>query len=712
MSSYFFSEWLLDTRVEEIPFHWYTVPLKNLGEAEVEAETATIVRQLRRNHPGWAIASAGHLIGAFQPVASDEIQLQGEQKRDINPSIPLERRLLERLLSRSFELSQNRADYLASYGKVIPRKPTQVVGGIEIRRYLQFDMNVDESGRITVGFELSHQYSHVQNIEEMLRRAPGKIEPKCLVVNRVDHQTYWYVRQLESSIVDPILPNGQSLKEYHIANGRESWVHSLPDHTPAVECLNHKDKPLSFVPQFLKLVSSFDQVPAPAQKVSKLAPSKRVQTMFLTAEDHLQQWKQKAEFPLSFDRWGLDAKKKGYVPLTLTDPLLVFGKGRKDRNPYRGLSAGGIHETPKSSLACQYLLDDDILRKVLAGEKGKRILPIEKELSKRSAQLGVPLTLKGPVHRIQFSDSQKTRVKLMELSEQVAPGCPLIVVADRKNLSKGLYGLLKQVLGKDYAVSTQVVTMDTLELQKGRSTALLNLLLGVYVKSGIQPWVLSEPLYSPCFIGLDVSREDGKHGAGVVQTIGTDGRVLWSKPVTSVEAGEKIGPETLEKIVAETVFRFRKRYRRVPDHITFHRDGKGHWEEIEALNRIAESHGIKFDYISLVKKAGRRMAMREEKQGAWKNPMGVALLKGDTAYLCATDPADFLGMAQPVRIQQRTGTLKMEEIVEDIFKLSYMNVHAINKSRLPVTVNYADKSSTFFNRGMLPTHVEMPVQSV
>lgn len=75
--------------------------------------------------------------------------------------------------------------------------------------------------------------------------------------------------------------------------------------------------------------------------------------------------------------------------------------------------------------------------------------------------------------------------------------------------------------------------------------------------------------------------------------------------------------------------------------------------------------------------------------------MGVALLKGDTAYLCATDPADFLGMAQPVRIQQRTGTLKMEEIVEDIFKLSYMNVHAINKSRLPVTVNYADKSSTF-----------------
>lgn len=712
MSSYFFSEWLLDTRAEEIPFHWYTVPLKNLGEAEVEKETASIVRQLRRKNPGQAIASAGHLIGAFQPVVSDEVQLQEEKKREIDPSIPLERRLLERLLSRSLELSQKRANYWAFYGKIIPRKPTQVVGGIEIRRYLQFDINVDESSRITVGFELSHQYSHAQNIMEMLRRNPGKVVPKSLVVNQVDHQAYWYVGELESSIVDPVLPNGQSLKEYHIANGRESWVHSLPDNTPAVECLNYNDKPLFFVPQFLKLVSSFDQVPASAQKVSKLAPSKRVHTMFLTAEYHLKQWKGRADFPLSFDRWGLNAEKQGYVPLTIPDPLLIFGKGKTHRNPYRGLFAGGIYEPPKSSLSCQYLLDDDILRKVIEGEKGNRRLPIARELSQRSGQLGVTLTLKEPVHRIEFSDSQKTRVKLMELSEQVAPDCPLIVVADRKNLSKGLYKLLKQVLGKDYALSTQVVAMDTLELKKGKKTALLNLLLGVYVKSGIQPWILSEPLHSPCFIGLDVSHVDGKHGAGVVQTIGTDGRVLWSKPVTSVEAGEKIGSETLGKIVAETIFRFQKRYERVPDHITFHRDGKGHWEEIEALNQIAESHGIKFDYISLVKKSGRRMAIREEKEGGWKNPLGMALLKGDTAYLCATNPADFLGMAQPVRIQQRSGILKTEEIVEDIFKLSYMNVHAVNKSRLPVTVNYADKSSTFFNRGMLPTHVEMPVQSV
>ncbi|WP_425263911.1 hypothetical protein [Thermoflavimicrobium dichotomicum] len=54
----------------------------------------------------------------------------------------------------------------------------------------------------------------------------------------------------------------------------------------------------------------------------------------------------------------------------------------------------------------------------------------------------------------------------------------------------------------------------------------------------------------------------------------------------------------------------------------------------------------------------------------------------------------------------------MDQIIEDIYRLTYMNVHSINKSRLPSTINYADKSSTFFSRGLLPLGIEMPIQSV
>lgn len=59
-------------------------------------------------------------------------------------------------------------------------------------------------------------------------------------------------------------------------------------------------------------------------------------------------------------------------------------------------------------------------------------------------------------------------------------------------------------------------------------------------------------------------------------------------------------------------------------------------------------------------------------------------------------------MIQTIKVEKMIGPQSMENIVKDIFSLSFMNIHALNKPRLPVTINYTDKSSTFFNRGMLP----------
>lgn len=101
------------------------------------------------------------------------------------------------------------------------------------------------------------------------------------------------------------------------------------------------------------------------------------------------------------------------------------------------------------------------------------------------------------------------------------------------------------------------------------------------------------------------------------------------------------------------------------------------------------------------------MAVWEGKQ--WKNPIGVAFLRKEEnlAYLCSTDPNTKMGMAQPIRIWNRTGNMDLKSIVEDIYHLTYMNIHAINKSRLPITTNYADKSSMFYRKEMLPTETEL-----
>ncbi|MFR5131130.1 MAG: hypothetical protein ACLTDP_00065 [Terrisporobacter sp.] len=54
----------------------------------------------------------------------------------------------------------------------------------------------------------------------------------------------------------------------------------------------------------------------------------------------------------------------------------------------------------------------------------------------------------------------------------------------------------------------------------------MNILLGIYGKSGIQPWILDKPLTSDCYIGLDVSRENKINTAGIIQIVGKDEVVL------------------------------------------------------------------------------------------------------------------------------------------------------------------------------------------
>ena len=81
---------------------------------------------------------------------------------------------------------------------------------------------------------------------------------------------------------------------------------------------------------------------------------------------------------------------------------------------------------------------------------------------------------------------------------------------------------------------------------------------------------------------------------------------------------------------------------------------------------------------------------------------GIAYIQDNLGYLCTTFPKDHIGMAQTIKVEKWCGPQSMNNIMEDIFALSFMNIHALNKSRLPATIDYADKSASFYNRGMLP----------
>jgi argonaute-like protein implicated in RNA metabolism and viral defense len=266
--------------------------------------------------------------------------------------------------------------------------------------------------------------------------------------------------------------------------------------------------------------------------------------------------------------------------------------------------------------------------------------------------------------------------------------------------------VIKQELTGKKAIATQVVTLKTVGLKNERAKeyAFYNTLLGIYGKSGkVQPWVLDQPLHSDCFIGLDVSHRDGKHRAGIVQIIGKDGRMLAFKPIQAVEKGEKISKETYLDLIFEAFHRYEEAFGSKPKHVTFHRDGRGWPEELACVKEIMTQEQVPYDYLCVVKNSGRRMACFGEDE-CWKTIQGAAYIKEKRAYLCSTESKDSVGMAQPLKLERETETLPMEQLVSDVYHLSFMHIGALNKTRLPVTTHYADKSSTLANKGMLPMH--------
>ena len=290
------------------------------------------------------------------------------------------------------------------------------------------------------------------------------------------------------------------------------------------------------------------------------------------------------------------------------------------------------------------------------------------------------------------------RSKLRKLSEHLQ--YTTVILLDKQN--KDAYQILKQELSGKAKIPIQVIYFDTIQSENSRKYSMLNILLGIYAKSCIQSWVLKDPLVADCYIGLDVSHDEGKHSAGIVQVVGKEGRVLAANAIRGNEAGEIISKQTFEAIIHEAIFSYEGTYGVMPKHFVFHRDGKGFENEMNTIKEIMRHTDITFDYVAIKKNINRRMAAISSEQNTWVTRQGTAFIKGREAYMCTTNPREAVGMAEPIKIEYLYGDRTMNEIINEIYDLSFMHIGAINKSRLPITTHYADKSSTFYNRGMLP----------
>ncbi len=284
--------------------------------------------------------------------------------------------------------------------------------------------------------------------------------------------------------------------------------------------------------------------------------------------------------------------------------------------------------------------------------------------------------------------------------------------------------LYKEIDARD--VTDQFIDLETIKKfvnldkytsynKNAKEATFLNILLGIYCKSGIQPWILAKNLSSECYIGIDVCRENNMSTAGLIQVVGKDGRVLKCKTISVNQNGEKIDTDLLKSIVSQAKELYKSTYNKDLKHIVFHRDGISR-EDLEKLKEITQSLEIDFEYIEVTKNINRRMAMLEKSQEnynskdkenkKWITEIGMCFEKENEAYLITTNPSGAMGMARPLRIKKVYGHQSMQNIIEDVYKLSFMHIGSIMKSRLPITTHYADLSSIYSHRDFMPKEID------
>ncbi|RAL21915.1 hypothetical protein [Thermoflavimicrobium daqui] len=163
------TEWQLKTESSNIPIYLYFMPQKNQEKGLIERDTANMKYSITKQN-GFIIESAAHLLGSFEEIRSwGDITPIKYEYRCIDLNSSTERRLLERLLSRSLERAQDNKKFNARRHKIVP-KNCEIVDDFEIRRTLEFDIKVSPKGSIFIGFDISHEFTHKKSLYQKNNR--------------------------------------------------------------------------------------------------------------------------------------------------------------------------------------------------------------------------------------------------------------------------------------------------------------------------------------------------------------------------------------------------------------------------------------------------------------------------------------------------------------------------------------------------------------
>ena len=692
------TEFKNELKSSDIKIWIYTLPVKDLDKKH--RENYDNIKFLKKENKDILIIEFNeNLIGSFDEIKNwGEIKYTKGEYRNIQANISTERKLLERMLLQEIRQSSDKSKYEIINNEkncVYIKQALLNKDNIILKRKINFDVNINEDENIIVGFDLSHSYDYNNTLAEEL----NIVGPGDKVKDYYNHIVYEFVSVAEFSISDVNEYMQCSIIDYYKNKNQSYIVDKLNPKTKAVLVSKNKNI-FPYIPNRLKRVCDYGNLESRILKEcsehTKLSAHKKMKLSIDITEDVLVN----SQYT-KFNKKNMLIENLGYKKHTLPKPRFIFGNSKKHSSILYGLPENGCYENREINI--MYFIDPNILKNK---SKYDKMLKFSLNLEQFSKDMGVVLNRQKSnvsFKSINIDNKDKFECDIRRIVDNYKN--PVIVIMDDENCEK-YYSSIKKIFGNKHNIATQFISFSTLNYnEKNKNAVLLNILLGIYGKSGIQPWILEGQLTADCYIGLDVSRENKLNTVGIIQIVGKDGRILKSKSLTSPQSGEKINTDTIREIFYEAVASYEKIYNEYPKHIVIHRDGISR-EELDILKETAKNLDIKFEYVEITKNVNRRIATFKTSDGLWETEMGSYYTKENFAYIVTTNPYEKIGMAKPLRIKRVHGEQTMDKIVEDVYKLSFMHIGSILKSRLPVTTHYADLSSTYGNRELMPNNID------
>lgn len=398
---------------------------------------------------------------------------------------------------------------------------------------------------------------------------------------------------------------------------------------------------------------------------------------------------------INFDIEGINLLNHSLSYHKLSDPKYIIGDNinKQSKNIKSLLDSNGIikqkYRNYKINVDIISLVDNNYVKKLVENIKN----------------LSINYKMNITFEDIKYTDKIDEAYIKTIYKNNIKNFKPVFIIFDGTNNE---YQKIKRIYSK-LGISNQLINYDKLKnLDKDLSKdKILNILLGLYFKLGKYPWLLDYNFNSDCFIGIDVSHENYKHTIACVAYIIKGDDIQFrevGKQINEVDykyGKEKFSSKSMEEVLNNLIIECKKVK---PDlkHIVIHRDGFCRNSEQQFFETFFDKINIKYSIISILKKINRKIIIKSDLTNKYESIICSFLNnKENFSYVISTNVSKNK-LANPYKIQliysNNNPVYDLKMAVEDIHYLTYMCFHTVQKTRLPATIFYSDKSSTSHNR--------------